>query len=115
MPTIAEYKQQIALKKALKNNGFSALQSFLQPKEAKDVIEKAIAELLPSILKETVSRLVDDEVFLQYNRLCLAKHRMDRKCHISYERVEQNLLNNIKELELKIRIKKINKIKKNIK
>jgi len=57
----------------------------------------------------------DDEVFLQYNRLCLAKHRMDRKCHISYERVEQNLLNNIKELELKIRIKKINKIKKNIK
>lgn len=62
MPTIAEYKQQIAFKKALKDNPFATLQKYGKPKE---LIEKAIAQILPDILKETISNLVKDENFLR--------------------------------------------------
>jgi phosphopantetheinyl transferase (holo-ACP synthase) len=60
MPTIAEYKEQIRLKKAFKTNGISALKSFTQPKE---IIQEEISKLLPKLLKEAIKLVLSDERF----------------------------------------------------
>ena len=79
MPTIAEYKEQIRLKKALKNNGILTLSNLTKPTITNDNFEEIIKQLYPIILKETIKNVLKEIVSAKEFYRIILENVLDNK------------------------------------